>query len=100
MTSRGQQIAARLDALRLSARAFEEQTGISRRTVQRAVDGEPSVKDTTYRQIEQELAKLERNQESATTNDRLDITITVSISGADLRRILSAATIETTEGAT
>lgn len=59
-TDRARRLINRMDALRISARQFEERTQISRRTLQRAIDAEPSVKASTYDHIESWLDRLER----------------------------------------
>lgn len=57
---RGQRIQARLDALRISDREFQQTTGIDRKTLRRAVAGEAHVRENTYRTIEDWLDRLER----------------------------------------
>ena len=57
-SERGQRIQQRLDALRMTARQFNEQTGISRDTLRKAIAGDPSVRQNTYEQIEAKLVAL------------------------------------------
>lgn len=59
--SRGQAIRARLDAIGISEREFEERSGINRQTLARAIKDDPKVKPTTYLAIE---AWLDRREES------------------------------------
>lgn len=56
---RGGRIQRRLDALRISDRQFHETTQIDRKTLRRAVAGDPSVRPNTYRTIEDWLDRLE-----------------------------------------
>lgn len=57
---RGAEIQRRLDALGITDREFYSKTGIDRKTLRRAVAGEPGTRNTTYIAIEAALAKLER----------------------------------------
>lgn len=59
-SERGQRIQQRLDALRMTARQFHEQTGISRDTLRKAIAGESSVRSNTYEQIENKLTAFEQ----------------------------------------
>jgi transcriptional regulator with XRE-family HTH domain len=63
-SERGDRIQQRLDALKISDREFHEQTGIDRKTLRRAVSGNPSVRPNTYRTIEDWLDRLEKKRES------------------------------------
>lgn len=56
---RGERIQRRLDELGISDREFHERTGIDRKTVRRAVDGEARVRASTYAAIEAALDRLE-----------------------------------------
>ena len=62
-SERGQRIQARLDALGMTARQFQERTGISRDTLRKAVAGEASVRPNTYDLIESKLDQFERQAE-------------------------------------
>ena len=62
-SERGQRIQQRLDALRMTARQFHEQTGISRDTLRKAIAGDPSVRANTYEQIETKLDGFEKQAE-------------------------------------
>lgn len=57
---RGADIQRRLDRLGISDREFQARTGIDRKTLRRAVDGEEKVRASTYDAIEAGLDKLER----------------------------------------
>lgn len=57
---RGDKIQERLDHLGISDREFHETTGIDRKTLRRAVDGEDRVRPGTYAAIEAALDKLEQ----------------------------------------
>ena len=62
-SERGQRIQARLDALGMTARQFQERTSISRDTLRKAVAGEASVRPNTYDLIESKLDQFERQAE-------------------------------------
>ena len=62
-SERGQRIQQRLDALRMTARQFNEQTGLSRDTLRKAIAGDPSVRANTYEQIETKLDGFEKQAE-------------------------------------
>lgn len=66
-----------------------ELAGVDRNTLT-AIEGGSGFRDTTMRKIEAVLERAEQEHLSPEPedDDRLDITITVSIKGADLRRIL------------
>jgi len=57
---RGAQIQQRLDELGISDREFHEVTGIDRKTLRRAVDGQERVRPSTYAAIESALDKIEQ----------------------------------------
>lgn len=67
VTSRGAAIAQRLSALGVSDRQFHERTGIDRKTLRRAIDGEERVRSSTYHAIESALKELEAEREPATS---------------------------------
>ena len=56
---RGRAIQKRLDDLGLSAREFEDRTGVNRKTLGKAVAGNANTRDTTYEAIESYLDGLE-----------------------------------------
>lgn len=58
-TERAAKIQSRLDALDISDREFAERTGIDRKALRRAANGE-SVRGSTYTAIETWLTRLER----------------------------------------
>ena len=62
-SERGQRIQQRLDALRMTARQFHEQTGVSRDTLRKAIAGGSSVRPNTYDLIESKLDQFERQAE-------------------------------------
>ena len=62
-SERGQRIQARLDALGMTARQFQERTGISRDTLRKAIAGGSSVRPNTYDLIESKLDQFERQAE-------------------------------------
>lgn len=56
---RGRQIGRRFDALDISDREWHKRTNIDRKTLQRAIEGRPTVRTSTYDAIESNLDKLE-----------------------------------------
>jgi hypothetical protein len=81
---RGQRIQARLDALRISDREFQQTTGIDRKTLRRAVAGETHVRENTYRTIEDWIDRLERQSqgfEGLKAKDPADDLIEFELSG-------------------
>lgn len=56
---RGAEIQRRLDELGISDREWHEQTGIDRKTLRRAVEGQERVRPSTYAAIEAALDRLE-----------------------------------------
>ena len=62
-SERGQRIQARLDALGMTARQFQERTGVSRDTLRKAIAGGSSVRPNTYDLIESKLDQFERQAE-------------------------------------
>lgn len=56
---RGKEIQERLDAIGVGDREFHTATGIDRKTLRRAVAGEPGTRNSTYIAIESALDKLE-----------------------------------------
>lgn len=58
-TGRGDEIQRRIDELGISDREFHDKTGIDRKTLRRAIDGEPRVRASTYAAIEAALDRLE-----------------------------------------
>lgn len=58
---RGDAIQQRLDSLGISDREFQEQTGIDRKTLRRAVAGQERVRVSTLAAIEAALDKIERS---------------------------------------
>lgn len=58
-TERAQKIQQRLDALGISDREFAERTGVDRKALRRAANGDP-VRGSTYTAVETWLTKLER----------------------------------------
>lgn len=61
---RGQQIEQTLAALGLTRRAFQRQTNIDRDTVERAIAGDASVRESTLKRIETALANLDEEMGS------------------------------------
>lgn len=68
-TSRGARIQERLDALGISDREFHETTGIDRKTLRRAVDGEERVRPGTYAAIEAAVTQLEQRVAGVTEHN-------------------------------
>lgn len=59
--SRGAAIKRRFDTLGISGREWQTETGIDRKTLARAMDDNPVVRDTTYTAIETALDRIERH---------------------------------------
>ena len=76
---RGQAIQKRLDDLGLSAREFEDRTGVNRKTLGKAVAGNANTRDTTYEAIESYLdsmeARIAGKGATATDGDMIELTI-------------------------
>jgi hypothetical protein len=59
--SRGAAIKRRFDALGISGREWRTETGIDRKTLARAIEDNPSMREKTYTAIETALDHLERH---------------------------------------
>lgn len=59
-TERGDEIKRRLEALGISDREFHETTGIDRKTLRRAIEGQDRVRPSTFVAIESALMQLEQ----------------------------------------
>lgn len=58
-SERGAAIARRLETLGISTREFQQESRIDRKSLKRAIAGEPTVREATYAGIESHLNKLE-----------------------------------------
>lgn len=63
-SERGDQIQERLNALGITDRQWHDRTGIDRKTLRRAINGDAAVRANTYRQIEDWLTRLEKEKGS------------------------------------
>lgn len=78
--SRGAAIQRRLDELGLSDREWHRETGIDRKTLNRAIADEPSVRSSTYGAIESALDKIERRIRGGDIKPEGDL-VTFKLSG-------------------
>jgi transcriptional regulator with XRE-family HTH domain len=91
---RGQAIYDRLEAIRMSHRAFCDRSGVARRTLARAIEGNESVRPNSFGLIEDWLDKFEAEYAERVRggdderDDEPRIEVTLSIRESDLRRVL------------
>lgn len=78
--TRGAAIQRRLEELGLSDREWHRETGIDRKTLNRAIAGESSVRASTYGAIESALDKLERRVRGGDIKPEGDL-VTFRLSG-------------------
>lgn len=79
--SRGEAIQRRLERLGISDREFHSVSGVDRKTLRRATSDDPSVRDNTYRIIEDSLTKLEQRNRGLPASNPEDDLVEFRLSG-------------------